>query len=319
MPAILALDQGTTGSTALVVHQDGTVLGRGYREFTQHYPRPGWVEHDPEEIVRVSLEAMREALARRRRAPRRASASPTSARPWCSGTGGPSRRSRRAIVWQDRRTSERCRELRESGAESHAARAHRPGGRSLLLRHQARVAAARRRSPPARRAGRAGRRHGRELAGGAADRRAGSRHRSHQRLAHAALRSGHARLGSGAARRCSACRRSLLPDIVPSRGRGGGDRRRRTWASSLPIAGLAGDQQAALFGQGCCADGLAKNTYGTGRVPAGVHGRSPARCRRDGRARHRRLRSAGRAGLRARGQRVHRRRGGAVAARRAAA
>ena len=46
MPSILTLDQGTTGSTALVVHQDGTVLGRGYREFTQHFPKPGWVEHD---------------------------------------------------------------------------------------------------------------------------------------------------------------------------------------------------------------------------------------------------------------------------------
>src|SRR5438045_9712314 len=63
MPSILALDQGTTGSTALLVHQDGSILGRGYRELTQHYPRPGWVEHDPEEIVRVSIAAMREALA----------------------------------------------------------------------------------------------------------------------------------------------------------------------------------------------------------------------------------------------------------------
>ncbi|HEX6433500.1 MAG TPA: FGGY family carbohydrate kinase, partial [Gemmatimonadales bacterium] len=62
MPSVLALDQGTTGSTALVIDQDGSVLGRGYREFTQHFPRPGWVEHDPEEIFRVSLEAMREAL-----------------------------------------------------------------------------------------------------------------------------------------------------------------------------------------------------------------------------------------------------------------
>src|SRR5918993_5403924 len=63
MPSILALDQGTTGSTALVIHQDGRVLGRGYREFAQHFPRPGWVEHDPDEIFRVSVEAMREAVA----------------------------------------------------------------------------------------------------------------------------------------------------------------------------------------------------------------------------------------------------------------
>ena len=58
MGSVLALDQGTTGSTALVIHQDGTVLGRGYREFTQYFPQPGWVEHDPEEIFRVSVAAM---------------------------------------------------------------------------------------------------------------------------------------------------------------------------------------------------------------------------------------------------------------------
>ena len=63
MPSILALDQGTTGSTSLVIHQDGRVLGRGYREFTQHFPQPGWVEHDADEIFRVSVDAMREALS----------------------------------------------------------------------------------------------------------------------------------------------------------------------------------------------------------------------------------------------------------------
>jgi glycerol kinase len=64
MPSVLALDQGTTGSTALLVHQDGSVLGRAYREFDQHYPQPGWVEHDPEQIFQVSVDVMREALAR---------------------------------------------------------------------------------------------------------------------------------------------------------------------------------------------------------------------------------------------------------------
>ena len=61
MPSVLALDQGTTGSTALVIHQDGSVLGRGYREFTQYFPQLGWVEHDPEEILRVSLGAAADA------------------------------------------------------------------------------------------------------------------------------------------------------------------------------------------------------------------------------------------------------------------
>src|ERR687897_1868081 len=116
MTSILALDQGTTGSTALVIHQDGSVLGRGYREFAQHFPQPGWVEHDPEEVFRVSLEAIAEALASAGERP--------------AGLGITNQREtvvlwdRRtlksvapAIVWQDRRTTERCRELRESGLE----------------------------------------------------------------------------------------------------------------------------------------------------------------------------------------------------------
>ena len=57
MASILALDQGTTGSTALVLHEDGRLLGRGYRELTQHFPRPGWVEHDPREIFSTTLDA----------------------------------------------------------------------------------------------------------------------------------------------------------------------------------------------------------------------------------------------------------------------
>jgi glycerol kinase len=113
---VLALDQGTTGSTALLVHQDGSVLGRAYREFGQHYPRPGWVEHDAEEILRVSLEVMREALATSRERP--AGIGITNQREtvvlWDRRTLAPVSP---AIVWQDRRTSDRCRELREAGAE----------------------------------------------------------------------------------------------------------------------------------------------------------------------------------------------------------
>jgi glycerol kinase len=63
MRHVLALDQGTTGSTALVIAQDGRVVGRGYREITQHFPQPGWVEHDPEEIFSRTMDAARDALA----------------------------------------------------------------------------------------------------------------------------------------------------------------------------------------------------------------------------------------------------------------
>src|ERR671915_2618136 len=116
MPSVLALDQGTTGSTALVIHQDGTLLGRGYREFTQYFPNPGWVEHDPEEIFRVSLEASAEALAAAGERP--AGLGITNQREtvvlWDRRTLAPVAP---AIVWQDRRTSARCRELRECGVE----------------------------------------------------------------------------------------------------------------------------------------------------------------------------------------------------------
>src|SRR5688500_10425612 len=116
MASILALDQGTTGSTALVVRDDGVVLGRGYREFTQHFPQPGCVEHDPEEIFRVSVEAMREAVAASGEQP--IGLGITNQREtvvlWDRRTLKPVAP---AIVWQDRRTTERCRELRQAGLE----------------------------------------------------------------------------------------------------------------------------------------------------------------------------------------------------------
>src|SRR5437879_9030018 len=110
MTAVLAIDQGTTGSTALVVSADGRILGRGYREITQHFPEPGQVEHDPEEIFRKALEAAREALQQAKVVP--AALGITNQREtvcvWERNTGRPLHR---AIVWQDRRTAARCREL----------------------------------------------------------------------------------------------------------------------------------------------------------------------------------------------------------------
>ena len=129
MPApsqtILALDQGTTGSTALVVHADGTVLGHGYRELTQHFPQPGWVEHDAEEIFRITIEAARDALAAAGERP--AALGITNQREtvvlW-------ERRSLRpvapAIVWH----------------RATPARPDRAGGQPLFLGHQAGVAPA---------------------------------------------------------------------------------------------------------------------------------------------------------------------------------
>src|SRR5437879_4873342 len=112
MPTVLALDQGTTGTTALVIDADAQLLGRGYREFTQHFPEPGWVEHDAEEIWRITLEAAREALTQAPRPP--AALGITNQREtvvvWERETGKPLHR---ALVWQDRRTADRCRSLKE--------------------------------------------------------------------------------------------------------------------------------------------------------------------------------------------------------------
>src|SRR3954471_10817326 len=108
---VLAIDQGTTGTTALVIGADGTVAGRGYQEITQHYPLPGWVEHDPDEILERTLTAAREAISASRVSPDVIGI--TNQREtivlWHRDTGKPLAR---AIVWQDRRTTERCAELK---------------------------------------------------------------------------------------------------------------------------------------------------------------------------------------------------------------
>src|ERR1044072_2779637 len=116
---VLSIDQGTTGTTALVFDRDCRVRGRGYSEFTQHYPRPGWVEHDAEEIWRVSLGAVRDALkaagvgARSLRAVGITNQRETVVA-WERATSAPVAR---AIVWQDRRTAAMCDELKARGLE----------------------------------------------------------------------------------------------------------------------------------------------------------------------------------------------------------
>jgi glycerol kinase len=251
MPSVLALDQGTTGSTALVIHQDGSVLGRGYREFTQYFPRPGWVEHDPEEILRVSLEAIGDALAAARERP--AALGITNQREtvvlWDRRTLRPAAP---AIVWQDRRTSDRCRELRESGVEAMLRR--RTGLVADPYFSATKLEWLLRDPELRRRAGKG------ELAAGTVEswlvakltggRVHASDHTNASRtlLYDLASRDWHPELLG-----VFGIPREILPVVVPSSGVVG-----ETDASplgfTLPIAGLAGDQQS----------GLAKNTYGTG-------------------------------------------------------
>ena len=120
MNHVLALDQGTTGTTALVLDQRGQVSGRGYAELPQHFPKPGWVEHDAHEIWSSVLTAAKHALtAARIKGSTLAAIGVTNQREttllWDRRTGEPLGR---AIVWQDRRTAERCAELRRRGREA---------------------------------------------------------------------------------------------------------------------------------------------------------------------------------------------------------
>src|SRR4051812_15227114 len=117
---VLAIDAGTTGVTALLVTEDGRIASRGYEEFAQHFPQPGWVEHEPEQIWQATLSACRQALqplqARDVEPP--TAVGITNQREtavlWDKRTlAAP----RRAIVWQDRRTSAICAELRDAGHE----------------------------------------------------------------------------------------------------------------------------------------------------------------------------------------------------------
>ena len=116
---LLSIDQGTTGSTALLLSTDGQILARVNHEFPQHFPRPGWVEHDLEEIWKSVGDAVSEAIER-------AGVAPTD----CLGIGITNQREttvlwdrntgkavHRAIVWQDRRTADRCQELKDAGKE----------------------------------------------------------------------------------------------------------------------------------------------------------------------------------------------------------
>jgi len=265
MRFVAAIDQGTTGSTVLVFDRQGRVAGRAYQEFTQHYPRPGWVEHDADEIWRVTLAVLRQAVRRAGARGRDVAAlGITNQREttvvWDRRTGRPLHR---AIVWQDRRTAPLCERLRRQGKESMVRR--RTGlvldpyfsatKLSWLLRSVRGLA---------QRAERG------EVCFGTIDswllwRLTGG-------AVHATDRTNASRTLLYDIRRHrwdpELCRlfgvpMAMLPEVVASGGECG-VATADVLGAPVPIAGIAGDQQAALFGQGCVEPGMAKNTYGTG-------------------------------------------------------
>jgi len=263
VPAVLAIDQGTTGSTCLVVATDGRVLGRGYSEFTQHFPQPGWVEHDAEEIWNVTSRVAREALDAADGADVR-SIGMTNQREtvvlWDRETLEPVHR---AIVWQDRRTQPMCRALRDAGHEDEVRR------RSGLVLDPyfsgTKIAWLLESEPTLRARAEAG-----ELAVGTIDTwliarlTDGAAHVTDPTNASRTLLFNlHEASWDPWALDLFGVPQGILPEVRPSSGHFGlslGDH----LGIEVPIQGVAGDQQAALFGQGCWESGLAKNTYGTG-------------------------------------------------------
>jgi glycerol kinase len=252
---ILAIDQGTTGTTCLVFDEEGRIAGRAYSEFEQHFPRPGWVEHDAAEIWEVTRQVAGEAIA----AAGIESAGLTAIGianqretvvAWDPVGGEPLHR---ALVWQDRRTAERCEELRAAGRE--------PLVRELtglvldpyfsgtkiewLLRNAERTERA---------------------VFGTVDswlafKLTGRHATDYTNASRTMLFDIHRLAWDEELCEMLGVDPERLPEPLPSASIYGTT---SEFGGEVPVAGIAGDQQAALFGQACHLPGMAKNTYGTG-------------------------------------------------------
>lgn len=261
--AILSLDCGTTGVTALVVGPDTRILARGYREFPQHFPEDGWVEHDPGEIWAATLAATREALAGSPIAP--TAVGITNQREtvcfWDRETLGSARK---AIVWQDRRTAAMCTDLRTAGHEAKVTEL--TGLRLDPYFSGTKIAWVREHDPRTWAQVVSGR-----VAIGTVDSYLIAR--MTRGLLHVTDPTNASRTllfdihsGAWSSELASILGVPLdaLPEIVPSYGVIGRTDPSTFLGLDLPIAGIAGDQQAALVGQAGFGPGAAKCTYGTG-------------------------------------------------------
>ena len=265
VPYILALDQGTTSSRAIVFDHDAAIVAVGQREFQQIYPRPGWVEHDPGEIWATQISVATEALGRAHLRPRDIAAiGITNQREttvvWDRETGVPVYN---AIVWQDRRTAEFCDRLKRDGHENLVR--ERTGLVIDAYFSGSKVAWILDNVPGARARAEAG-----KLAFGTID---------SWLLWQLTSDATHVTDVTNASRtmlfnintmqwddellKLLGVPRSMLPEVRSS-SEVYGKVSTTLGAGGVPIAGIAGDQQAALFGQMCISPGLTKNTYGTG-------------------------------------------------------
>ncbi|MEQ8841255.1 MAG: glycerol kinase GlpK [Acidimicrobiales bacterium] len=258
MGIVIAIDAGTTGVRSFAIDERGNPLGYTYREFEQHFPRPGWVEHDADEIWDAVIATLAELVATVDQPI--AAIGITDQREtvvlWDKATGRPRHR---AIVWQDRRTAARCEELAAQGALDRVRSTtglvldpYFSGTKVEWLLREGGVGV------------------DDDLAFGTID----------SWLVWNLTGGVHATDGSNASRTMLYDIRTndwspemcdllhvppgILPEIRPSSGRFGVTTADIPTGAGVPISGIAGDQQAALFGQACFAPGQAKNTYGTG-------------------------------------------------------
>lgn len=262
--AVIAVDAGTTGVRAFVVDRTGTPTARAYREFTQHFPRPGWVEHDPDEIWATTLQVLTDVMA--------TLSEPVdaigitnqreTAVAWDAATGRPRHR---ALVWQDRRTADRCAQLEHDG---HLPRIRRLTGLVLdpyfsaskfewMLTH-------------------GGVDVDEDLRLGTVDswilwnltggtRSAGAVHATDpSNASRTMLFDLRSRDWSDELCDLFGVPRTALAGIRPSAGLFGRTTADAPVGAGVAVSGIAGDQQASLFGQACLEPGMAKNTYGTG-------------------------------------------------------
>ena len=260
---ILAIDQGTTSCRALVVAHSGEIVATAQQEFTQIFPKPGWVEHDPEEIVNVQMQMVRDALAKAGISSHEVEAiGITNQREttvvWDKSNGKPVYN---AIVWQDKRTADLCEQIKSKGwADEFKHRTglvvdsyfsatkvmwildHVPGARDLAVRGQ--------------------------LAMGTIDTwliwkmTGGNQHiTDYSNASRTMLYNIYGLDWDEWIIDRLAIPRSMLPAVKPSSFDFG---HYEIDGVKIPIRGVAGDQQAALFGQQCLEPGMAKNTYGTG-------------------------------------------------------
>ncbi len=262
---ILAFDQGTTSSRSIIFDENGLIRSVAQKEFTQHYPQPGWVEHDPDEIWQSQLDTAREAIAKAGITAAEIQAlGITNQREttvvWNKFTGQPVCK---AIVWQDRRTAGICQRLIAEGLENHirtatglVVDAYFSGTKVHWMLQNI---------PGARAAAERG-----DLLFGTMDTwllwklTGGQVHATdYSNASRTLLFNINTLQWDSQLLQALDIPAAMLPEVKPSSGVFG-NTIKELLGAEVPIAGIAGDQQAALFGQVCHSPGMAKNTYGTG-------------------------------------------------------